>query len=360
MPVARRIRRIMTGFSPVAGGGSNFTPNAGYSVVSGAFADQQLLRISKSGGGFGTKPGAAAPVGVFLYDSDLSAHSTLSRSGAISNRHTACSWSNTSPVTNALGSLRAGPMSDSSANPGWTFTSPPGEFCHFGHIRWSYDVTHDSIATNNKRDRAWTDIDGPTAPSGPGSDLYWGYAGSNWWGGEAVGIVELVPDGVGGDNADYQTPSTVLSSITTEWHSREWRVRRSSAPGVADGQMYAVINGSTELSALTLTTYDSQFTSNTYKQIFGAQNSNSEEPTDGYVYYGPHQIDDSWCLVLTSDGTLDPTKGTSQDVDFCVVTDWSDAEVEMYVRKGIHSSLSGKTLTIRNNAGTLFSVGVGA
>jgi hypothetical protein len=126
---------------------------------------------------------------------------------------------------------------------------------------------------------------------------------------------------------------------------------------VADGFMRHYVNGALLTTASALTTFNATYTSQTYDEIYFTQISNNTEPAD-YFYYGPTLIDDSRCrLIVSTESSWNTSAAVTATRDFCVPSAWDDGSITALLRKGIHSTLSGKSLYVVKGDGSAVKIG---
>lgn len=81
----------------------------------------------------------------------------------------------------------------------------------------------------------------------------------------------------------------------------------------------------------------------------------SDLPKGAYVNFGPVYVDDSWCHAVVQDSPIYDA-ATKREIQI-PVSIWNDTEVELDLRKGEFSSLSGEYLFIINEKGTAHLIG---
>jgi hypothetical protein len=303
-----------------------------------------------TGTGFGTKVGGGLPWLYLPHESDLNPDATYSRGDSGDLNHVGCSFTSGQAPTNSSGCLRA--LMNSGDNcPGWILPDCTAVYT-FSHRKFGYDVLHDNNDTNHKYWRCWTNIG-----SGTGSNA-----------------ISQIPDQGGslsprstydpidsGTNGYYwysrDGVNDVLEAITTNWHTFEHELQRSSAINTSDGIQVGWLNGARVCYFDTFKTYSDIYPENTFRHLFFSQISNNTEPAD-YFYYGPTLVEDSRCRVIVSD---ESTWNTAYEVDsvrdFCLPTEWADTEITVVLRQGIHSSLSGKYLYVVKSDGSALKIG---
>jgi hypothetical protein len=81
----------------------------------------------------------------------------------------------------------------------------------------------------------------------------------------------------------------------------------------------------------------------------------SDLPKGAYVNFGPVYVDDSWCHAVVQDSPI-YDGATKREIQI-PVSIWNDTEVQLDLRKGQFSSLSGEYLFIVNEKGTAYLIG---
>jgi hypothetical protein len=336
----------------VKGGG--FATESGFSA-SGTFADGGEITITKTGGGFGTKPNGAKPWLYLPHGTGLDPDINYSRGSATHLRHNAYIAHTTSAYPeNGSGAVQSPTVPGGAGVAGWTLSDATQVYV-FGHRKFSYDILNDAVATNHKWMRLWTNIDSSTPPN---SNVIAAFSDTTIV--DCRIVVEYVSVGAGGDNSVYWSTdgNNAAAGVGTNWHTFEQEFARSSGPGIADGVMVSWINGKRANVASALTTYDGTYTANTYKNIFFSQLSNNVESSGGYIYYGPVLIDDSRCrVVVSAESTWNTSATTGYIRDFCLPTAWADDSITLTIRQGIHNSLAGKYLYVVKSDGSAVKIG---
>ena len=331
---------VMTAGAPATG----FVAEAGYSV-SGTVGD--MLPLVIVGTGFGSKAGGGKPWLYMPHSTDVNPDATYSRGTSGALRHIGCAWSSVNPPANTSGSLSC-LMSSQDNAAGWSLPTATDIYT-FAHRRFGYDTLHDAIGTNHKYWRCWTDIDGPNPPRANGFGAF-----TSGWPTAVTPILSYDPLN-SGPNTKYFSATPISDAINTQWHTFEHEISPSSQ-SVANGTMTGWLNGSRFMHTTQLVTWDATWNVPTWKQVFFSQCSGDTEP--GYFYYGPTLIEDSRCRVIVStESTWNTSTSVSAVRDFCLPTAWSDNQITVTIRKGIHTTLSGKYLWVVTNSGTAIKVG---
>jgi hypothetical protein len=332
---------------------SGFTADSGYSV-SGTVGDMQSLTITKSGGGFGTKLGGGKPWLYLPHAANLNPDTTYSRGTSGNVLHTGCSWSNTTPPPNAAGSLRC-LMNNEGNVPGWTFTGTSSpQIYTFTHRRFGYNVQRDGTLTNHKFWRMWTTEPGQAQPPGFQFRSSYNYGSGN------IGFGGYCDtDGFDNGRQTYWDELGPLATLTTNWHTFEGEGQMSSAINVADAKIIHWTDGALyNNAAANYLTWNSSYTARRCGHIYFSQIANNVEPAD-YFYYGPTLIEDSRCrIIVSTESTWNTSATASFTRDFCLPTVWADGQIQVTIRRGIHSSLTGKYLYVVRSDGTAYRIGV--
>jgi len=346
MPVARRIRRIMTGFSPVAGGGaSGITFDSGWSGT-GTFADGQIVSVSKSGGGLGLRtderpllwiPGETS----FLRDP------TYSRLTTVMTARGNASIDSTIKPTNAAGSIsQAWPLSGVagtadhcffSNDPVWAFTTDSVRVSVKRYHNWALDTDD-----NDKCFRLW-----PTAFGAP--DIYHKIA--------PVGASTISVEGYTDQHDATNGASYFWNENFAEdtWASYEHLFKESSDnafdgicrlyrnAGRAHPESYGWKtrnSGGEPGSAVKTQGYLDQFSNPTSTGM----ESGGRELKICHLYITDTlacfyvSTESAWTQT-TMNGSNDP--GVFREYQLPTQDSGSDTGCGLYLRKGVHSSLSG-------------------
>lgn len=348
--------------TPPAGAALGFLPDAGYSAV-GTWGIGNTITVTKSGGGFGTKPKGGKPWAYFPHTSGLAPDTTLSRCavGNVDNGSLNTFVTGVGPL-NSPGSRRV-QMTDANATWGAIFQTPTMEVSVFTHRKFNYDVLHDGVASNLKMIRARASINNgvpntyvvhPFSVGTPGSSRI--MVGSSDVGNTPSGL----PYHVGALSNEFMSgySSAVFpDGITTQWHTHEAWFRSSTAPNAANGQIVSWINGARVLyypetvlpgvrdTAGFITNDDPNFVG--WNSLYQCQISNNVEPND-YFYYGPTVIDDSLHgLFLTDEATWNTSAAVAVSRDFLIPLTWADLQISFHVRQTFHPSQVGKWVWAR-------------
>lgn len=337
--------------SAAAGGGgaAGFTENSGFTVtaIDGNWNAGSRVRIQKTGGGFGTKPGGPKPLKVFTFESDTAPHATYSR--------------NTTGYTAGGGTLvTTGPlMANMSAHLFTDMTSPTnvnGSLVNFATGQW-YRCS--------PKNYNWTVLDGGLPAASPAgtnlktermralsgtNDTYTHEGDSN----EPTGQGVITFENVGSAQNQYFGPSLPADT----WIHVEMFGRSSSAADVQDGIRNYIKDGKHVITPNTLFITKTAGNTGDFDQHNLDQISNNAETAGSGVYLALDYFDDSWCRILHSD------EATYAETDTGVARKrwplssyaWADDELEAYILQHPYN-LSGRHLKVINSAGTSFDVG---
>lgn len=330
------------------GGSAGFSPNSGYTVTAlgSGFTDGELIRIVKSGGGFGTKPNGAKALHVFPYQTAATQNATWSRTtdGIVQNNTTWVSSGDAPILTNSsgYGSVNMSVFS----NVAWPGIAFPGQklirVVKF-YFNWDWQS---APVTNIKFSRVWA--------ADATHDLIFGI--SQEGGFDPKIYVENIDDFPGGINDDVNfTPEG------GKWYTAELLFSQSSANDVRDGVAGMFLN------ALRMNPTSSRFITRGASQptlltvSYGPQISANEEPSTARIYTGFDYADDSWCSSFISSESsyqeISNGSGTEYLREYNPINAWSDTTVDVYLRYGQRTSIIGEKLYIRTDAGTVLPIG---
>jgi hypothetical protein len=354
--------------------GAGFVPAPGFSLA-GSMSNGSTLTITKSGGGFGTKPYDAKPLLWMPFDTSATP-SSLGRvtSGLISG-HFAYSASGGSDG----GGCYVGDASDGVGMNTWVvrlasdaWTGSTYDWNSYGQRTYVYRKakktfghydSNDDSTKNIKILRIWNTNN--TYP-----DIYF-----------AISNGRFGAEGLHSPYEDYTMSYAVRSSadgIANAWYVEEFQIKNNSDGVTADADFRWYVNGSGPLCQFPNTSWLENTLS--FKNASGDANDGRirwmyavhyvvEGEPPGWVptpagnrYYADDvYVDDSWCRVMVSDETSWPTSagtgaGTSTR-EIQIPTAWSDTSVSFVLRQGQHASLSGKTLYVVVADGTALKVG---
>jgi hypothetical protein len=225
----------------------------------------------------------------------------------------------------------------------------------FTHRRYNWPVLTDAIFTNLKSFRVWTDEGGAWPPN---DNLFFALQSGTVQSVTSTSL-EHTPS-ITGDSTQVGLLNlgSARALLGENWHRFEFEFKASSALGVADGVLCPWLNGARATSAGGSSwqptegiggwlTGNATYNVNLWRDMFFDQISGNNEPAGAATLHGPTLVDDSTCRVIVSDEATWNASATVYPVrDFCVTTAWSSGSITFLLRKGVHSTLSGKYLWV--------------
>jgi hypothetical protein len=323
-------------------GASTFIAAPGFSV-SGAIGGGNTLTLTKSGGGFGTKPNGAKPLYWWPFETDANP-SSLSRNP-------------TNPPTDATNGALSQAVVPAGSLSAWCFDliNPVASRTFLGvpftsdslyvWVKRYYDFDFSTLPPFNlKPFRLWAA--GTNVP-----DVYYGLQGAE----ETTG------------NPRYMAEMTETYSrwgghpfVPRTWRIEEWMYAAGSLD-TTDGQLHHVMQGRYAFTPSLRWCFRTTAYPNKYAIQFLDQLSNATPLTTAPAYLDAYYVDDSWCRVLISDEpswqVATQPSGTSYSREIQIPTAWSDTSISFVLRQGSHASLVGKHLYVIGAGGTPVNVG---
>lgn len=357
---------------------TGFAADSGFSIT-GQFADGQIITINRPAGGFGTKTGGGLPLYYYPHEVDDDFNATYSRGTLGVTDGTQHSFTSAEFPTNSAGSVDVA-QNDTDGNAGrvYQWNSPSQQVYFFVHrkVTPAPDTWNESpYSANFKQFRARASMNDGVPNTyivtGAGVSTESPAASSDTMGGGIYHVTSLASDYMSGYSG------AVYQGLGTAWHRCEGWFRASTGDGVSNGQIIHWVNGAriyyfpeTTIPGVRpdnagFVTRNSDPTWVGWNQLAMAQCSNqtsgSPIPPNSHIYYGPTLIDDSTCRVLVSDeSSLNTSTTVTRVRDFCIPISWTDTQIQVLVRKGVHSTLTGKYLWVHLSDGyTALRIGVG-
>lgn len=334
-------------------GASGFTPDAGI-TASGTFTDGQSVTLTKSAGGFGTKPGGAKAKYWLPLESDFSTDTTYCRTAVTFTPYSTNSISTTNKPANAAGAswqtvsvAESGTGTFVTNDPPFTFaTQSPSQLYLYYE---SYEVANFANAGTDKILRVY-----PTAGSGAGQPD--GYLTADSRNGGIDGTHAVFFEQSGDEDFLNDGWCNMLTN-SGNWIACEF-LYKDSTPSTQDGVASFIRNAVYGYSPSRL------WTTRTVSTAIGSLYFNEYEHLDsnfaGINGYHAMLVDDSWCRVFVSTEST-YAQGTNTAVQnyraICLPTAWSDTSITLTLRKGQSSSLSGQYLWSVTNSGTAIRLG---
>jgi hypothetical protein len=348
-------------FKAVDAPAGGFNAESGFSL-SGTLADGQTLTLTKTGGGFGTKPNGAKPLYWLPLTSTKTFDASLSRGsvGALAGDLVAEQLPAGSSVVlkRQMNGGRSGGGLDATD---FAISGAPGKV--YTNIKKYYAFSQNAVADLNTKSGYEHSINHklmqyffsyntpfmsiePCSVNGDGSARYdnqfftYNYPG------------EYGPSryGVGSDNDPNQ------------WCVHETLFSRGTLD-TADAVIRHLIDTRDMLAPSNLFTAKVTGETRTPDTLHLDMYFNYTIDADLCLYVDHVYIDDSWCRVAISDETSYQTQTWTGDTgryrrEIQIPTAWADGELSFVCRQGAHASLSGKTLYVVTNAGTAIKAGV--
>jgi hypothetical protein len=320
-------------------GASTFIPASGFSL-SGTIADGQTVTLTKSGGGFGTKPNGAKPLYWWPFESDANP-SSLSRN-------------TTNPSGTANGAISSSLVAPGSAS-AWRWDLALAS----SNVFLGVPFTSDSLYVWVKR---YYDFDFSTLPTfnlkpfrmydaSENQDVLCGLQGAEGTNGNPRYIADPTESYAHwGGNA----------FTGHAWRMEEW-IYQAGSLNVTDGRLDHVLNGRYAFTPGSGFLMRTTAWPNKYVTLYLDQHSDASSLANAPMYLDSYYVDDSWCRVLISDEpawqvTTQPAgKACAREIQ--IPTAWSDTSISLVLRRGSHTSLVGKHLYVILGDGTPLAVG---
>lgn len=324
---------------PTITGAWAFVPESGYSI-SGTIEDMGSITITKTGGGFGTKPNGAKPIFYAPFESGSGMSSTYSRNTSFPDLHSSFFLDTSVKPDNATASGRF-LATTGDARP-WNGDVALGSTEYYVFMKVRY--TH-AQAENLKCVRVWP----------------WNSTGGSFIYTHSVGNQQAYFEGEGGSS----TGSTYQWEIG--WNQNSWDtveyIFRQSALNTANGIFNYIRNGALAYPNTQRWTSKTSAASQDLIRLYLDQytiNSGGQPQGTQYVYYSDLYVDDSLKRVFISpESSFNTTVGESVTYqrEICLPTEWSDTSITCTIRFGEHDSLDGLNLYVMTDAYTALKIG---
>jgi hypothetical protein len=315
--------------------------NAQVTGIQGTIGDHKEVTVV--GSGFGSKPNGAKPYAFFEFGRNQSSASSYSRTAWGSPSLGGLTTSGVAPNSSAAWQYNIGGdggdvYSGKNAS-GTRFKPAPGGrdlYVYYRlYLNWDgSDAANARSDWNLKGFRMWAND--TSAP-----DIVVGYADD-----QADGNPRVFAENTMG-NSVYLSGQGILKN---QWKVEEIMLRQSSSRGAADAFWQMTSNGKASSTYPNLVTSTSSYPG-PYTDLFWHQSERSGFGSSAgkFIAYDLVYIDDSWARVVVSDSATWTTSGSKVEIQ--VPMTWSDTKIQLLLRQGALSSLSGKYLYVVNSSG---------
>lgn len=349
----------------------SFTADSGF-VVSGKFAEGEVITVN--GNGFGTKANGARAAYIWDFDksSDTSPDSRIAVTG---NWNTNVRWDSLIAPTNATKALRyvLDPGSDTGTPAGVggatnnkAIKITPPDLYVWSTVRMNFNGIEATSARKTLYSLYGSLTDGLANWNLKGWRIWYNLGQSNandWVLGYADGLIDGNPRatferaGVGYDlEFCYNPVDTAFSMPYDKWQTQEVVLHQSSGAGVADAFWAFGVNGKLKGRTKDVSRTSSSPGYLTDFYFYQAERTGWKVSDNKYVAYGFVYVDDSLARAVITDQATWNT-GTTRAVEVQIPLAWSNSQVQLRVRGGQLASFAGKYLWVVTPGNTPIRVG---